>query len=856
MAIRIALAGNPNCGKTTLFNGLTGSSQYVGNWPGVTVEKKEGAYTRDAEVTITDLPGIYSLSPYSPEEIVTRDYLITERPDVVVNIVDATNLERNLYLTTQILDLGLPVTVALNMADILEKNGDAIDLDGLSKKLGCPVVAISALKGSGIDELMRVAIDAAATGAAPHSSVRFDAAVERGVDRIERALAGSAPPALSRWYAIKMLEGERRSIDEISAPAAASSCADEVRDELESMMDDDAESIVTSERYDAIAHVVADTVRRSSKGMTLTQKIDRVVTNRWLGLPLFALVMTLVYFVSVSTVGTVATDWANDGVFGDGWLYTGTEEFKQAEADYQDEQAKLEAYVTGLYGADSAGVASDRAQQVLDALAVAPPEDAADEQAAADYAASQEIVAAFDADARAAGFVASHEAAESDGSTAQEDVTFADYEHARAAAAPDPADFGLYIPGIPTYIDAWLTSIGCASWLHSLIVDGIVAGVGAVLGFIPQMIVLFLMLSFLEACGYMARVAFIMDRVFRKFGLSGKSFIPMLIASGCGVPAIMATKTIENERDRRMTVMTATMIPCGAKLPIIALVFGALAGQTTEGVWWVAPLFYFLGVAAVVISGIMLRKTRMFAGEATPFIMELPQYRMPAARTVLMAAFERVKGFVVKAGTVIFLASIVIWALLNLGFHDGTFGLLDTEAPGYLDQSLMAMLAGAIAPLFAPLGFGDWQSVATSVTGLVAKENVVSTVGIITSLGDAGETDASMWQAFSAMFAGSAPAIMAFCAFNLLCAPCFAAIGTIRRQMASAKWTWFAIGYMTAFAYAVALVIYQFGTLLAGGGFGPGTIAACLVLAALLFQLVRPMPDFSKKSSDGTRASA
>ena len=847
MTIRIALAGNPNCGKTTMFNGLTGSSQYVGNWPGVTVEKKEGKYVRDKDVTITDLPGIYSLSPYSPEEIVSRDYLIEERPDVVVNLVDSTNLERNLYLTTQIVDLGLPVVVALNMTDLVKKNGDSIDVAKLSEELGCPVVETSALKGTGVDELMQTAVEAAKQGRPAASRIRFDAAVEEAVEQVEQLVAATAPKHLVRWYAVKLLENEQRSIDALKPASTVLDRAAEIRADLEKRFDDDAESIVTAERYDAIAHVVDRTVKKSHKGMTLTQKIDRVVTNRILGLPIFIVVMTLVYYIAVSTVGTVATDWANDGVFGDGWLYTGTAQFEEATGEYEDAQATVKSYVTALYGADEQGVASEKSQEVLDALATAEPEDPADEEAAAAYAEAQEVVASFEDEARSDNLVASKEVKEDDGSVSEEDVTFADYQAALGVEEPDPSEFGIYLKGIPPYIKAWLTSIDCAPWLQSLILDGIVAGVGAVLGFVPQMIVLFLMLSFLEGCGYMARVAFIMDRVFRKFGLSGKSFIPMLIASGCGVPAIMSTKTIENERDRRMTIMTTTMIPCGAKLPIIALVFGALAGQVTDSVWWVAPLFYFMGVAAIVVSGIMLRKTRMFAGEATPFIMELPQYHLPAARTVLMATWERAKSFIVKAGTIIFLASIVIWALLNLGFYDGSFGLLDTEMDDYLQYSLMAMIGGVLAPLFAPLGFGDWQSVATSITGLVAKENVVSTVGIITSLGDAGEGDASMWQAFAAMFAGSAPAIMAFCAFNLLCAPCFAAIGTIRRQMESAKWTWFAIGYMTVFAYAVALMIYQFGTLLAGGGFTVGTAVAIVVLAAMLFQLLRPMPDFSKK---------
>lgn len=851
MTTRIALAGNPNSGKTTLFNSLTGSSQYVGNWPGVTVEKKEGKYTRDKDVVITDLPGVYSLSPYSPEEIVSRDYLVDARPDVVIDLVDSTNLERNLYLTTQILELGLPVVVALNMTDLVRKGGDSIDVPKLSEELGCPVVEISALKGEGIDELMKAAVAAAKAGTPAKPRMRFDAAVESAVERVASAIGSIAPKHLKRWYAVKLLEGEQRAIDSLNPRAEVLKQAASARADLERRFDDDAESIVTSERYDAIAHVLDRTVKRSRKGMTLTQKIDRVVTNRWLGLPIFVLVMTLVYYIAVSTVGTLATDWANDGVFGDGWLYTGVEQFDEATGEYEDAQAEIEAYVTALYGADEQGVASPRSQEVLDALAVEEPEDGSDAEAVAAYDEAQEVVAEFDERAHADGLTATVEVEsdESGGEALEKTVTFADYQAALGVSEPDPADFGFYAPGIPVYLDAWLTSIGCAPWLQSLILDGIVAGVGAVLGFVPQMIVLFLMLAFLEGCGYMARVAFIMDRIFRKFGLSGKSFIPMLIASGCGVPAVMATKAIENERDRRMTIMTTTMIPCGAKLPIIALVFGALAGQVTDGVWWVAPLFYFMGVAAIVISGIMLRKTRMFAGEATPFIMELPQYHLPTVRTVLMSTWERVKSFLIKAGTIIFLASIVIWALLNLGFYDGSFGLLDTEMDDYIQYSLMAMLGGVVAPIFAPLGFGDWQSVATSVTGLVAKENVVSTVGIITSLADAGEGDASLWQGFSAMLGGSAPAIMAFCAFNLLCAPCFAAIGTIRRQMESAKWTWFAIGYMTVFAYAVALMVFQFGAFFQGGGFTPGTAVAIVVLAALLFQLLRPMPDFSKKNA-------
>lgn len=770
MGIRIALAGNPNCGKTTMFNELTGANQYVGNWPGVTVEKKEGLYTRDKEVTITDLPGVYSLSPYSPEEIVTRDYLLDTRPDAVINLVDATNLERNLYLTTQILDLGLPVVVALNMMDLVEKNGDKIDVEKLSKHLGCPVVPTSALKGRGMQDLVNAAIASAKANTPAAPDLRFAAEVEEALARVIDVLAGRVNTEVARWYAIKLLEGEQKTIEALNMQAADLSAIAAIREALEDRLDDDAESIVTGERYDAISEVVSDAVKKSLKGMSTTQKIDRVVTNRWLGIPLFIAIMFAVYFVAVSTVGTLFTDWANDGVFGDGWLYTGTEQYDEAMGAWEESVALAEA----------AGAS-------------------------------------------------------------ESDLT------ALAEAEPEPSMFGLYIPGLTPIVSDALTSIGTAPWLQSLVVDGILAGVGAVLGFVPQMIVLFLLLSILEACGYMARVAFIMDRVFRKFGLSGKSFIPMLIASGCGVPAIMATKTIENEKDRRMTIITTTMIPCGAKLPIIALVFGAIAGGDSSATWWIAPMFYFLGVAAIIVSGIMLRKTKMFAGEATPFIMELPQYHLPALKNVLMSTWERARSFVVKAGTIIFLSAIVIWFLTNFGMYEGQFGLLDPELDNYIQYSFLAGLGNAVSWLFAPLGFGNWESTVASITGLVAKENVVATVGVLTSLGDVGEADPTMWMAFGTMLGGSIPAIAAFCAFNLLCAPCFAAIGTIRRQMASAKWTWFAIGYMTVFAWVVALMINQFGLLLTGEGFTVWTGVATVVLVAMLFQLFRPMPRYDSK---------
>ena len=773
MGIRIALAGNPNCGKTTMFNDLTGASQYVGNWPGVTVEKKEGKYTRDKDVIITDLPGVYSLSPYSPEEIVTRDYLLDGGPDVVVNLVDATNLERNLYLTTQILDLGVPVVVALNMMDLVKKSGDKIDVAGLSKQLGCPIVETTALKGHGMAELMETAVKAAKAGKPAEPKMPFDAQVEEAITKIEGILGNRVSPATARWFAIKLFEGEERTVANMKLSAADLKAVEAIREEVENKLDDDAESIITSERYNAITHVIDKTMKRSHKGMTTTQKIDRVVTNRWLGLPIFVVVMALVYYLAISVGTGVVTDWANDGISGDGFLYTGGATYEEAVGAWEESVA----------AAEEAG-------------------------------ASEEELALL------------------------------------AEEKPDASDgsWGLWIPGLGAVIGNALEAADVAPWLQSLVMNGIVAGVGAVIGFVPQMVILFLLLALLEGCGYLARVAFIMDRVFRRFGLSGKSFIPMLVASGCGVPAVTATKTIENEKDRRMTIMTTTMIPCGAKMPIIALVFGAIAGGNTEATWWIAPLFYFLGVIAIIVSGIMLKKTRLFAGPASPFVMELPSYHMPTAKSVLMSTWDRIKGYLVKAGTIIFLSTIVIWLLMNFGDAGEGFGLLDTEADNYIQYSLMAGLGNAIGWVFAPLGFGDWQATVTSVTGLVAKENVVATVGILTSLGDAGETDPAMWAAFAALFAGSVPAILAFCAFNLLCAPCFAAIGTIWREMGTAKWTWFTIGYMTVFAWCVGLMFYQFGGLITGEvTFNLWTGVAIAVLAGMLFQIFRPMPSFDKK---------
>ena len=867
MGIRIALAGNPNCGKTTMFNDLTGANQYVGNWPGVTVEKKEGKYTKDKDVTVTDLPGIYSLSPYSPEEIVARDYLLDGDPDVVINLIDATNLERNLYLTTQILELGLPVVIALNMMDLVEKNGDKIDVDKLSRELGCPIVPTSALKGRGMDELVKTAIELGKKGVPAAPQIRFSDEIETALAKIIDVLGSKVAPATARWFAIKALEGEERTIEQLKLTDADKKTIGAIRDALETELDDDAESIVTSARYDEIAGVVDDTVKKSTKGMSTTQKIDRVVTNRFLGLPIFIVIMFFVYWLAVSVGGGVVTDWANDGISGDGWLYTGGEAFDEATAEYEDAQAQITAYVENILGEDEvSGLPSDDAQEVLDALALAEPEapeDATDadamaeyEDAVAEYDDAQATIAAFDEEAQAKHAVATMEVEGDDGEVEEQAITFADYQAALEVEEPDPSDgsWGLWIPGLGAIIGNALEAADVAPWLQSLVMDGIVAGVGAVIGFIPQMVILFLLLGFLELCGYMSRVAFIMDRIFRKFGLSGKSFIPMLIASGCGVPAVMATKTIENEKDRRMTIMTTTMIPCGAKMPIIALVFGAIASGNSDATWYVAPMFYFMGVIAIILSGIMLKKTKLFAGETTPFIMELPQYHMPGVKNILLSMWERVKGYIIKAGTIIFLSTIVIWFLMNFGDAGEGFGLLDSEAPDYMEYSLMAGLGNLLAWIFAPLGFANWQATATAVTGLVAKENVVATVGIITQLGDFGEADPQLWYGFAQMLGGSTAAIVAFCAFNLLCAPCFAAMGTIRQQQRSAKWFWITIGYMCGFAWCVGCMLYQFvGLALGEVSFGIWTVVAIIIAALMLFQLFRPMPNYDKKDEKVAR---
>ena len=709
MAIKIALAGNPNSGKTTLFNALTGSNQFVGNWPGVTVEKKEGKLKGQKDVIITDLPGIYSLSPYTLEEVVARNYLLTEKPDAILNIVDGTNMERNLYLTTQLMELGIPVVMAVNMMDIVEKNGDRIHIDKLVRKLGCEVVEISALKGTGIQKAAEKAVQTAKRNSASPPVHKFSAEVENILDAVEAKLSGGIPEEQKRFFAVKLLEkddkisGQMKNVPDVSGEITA----------LEKMMDDDTESIITNERYIYISSIIGECCTKNKKTkMTASDKIDRIVTNRFLALPVFAAVMVLVYYVSVSTVGTWATDWANDGLFGDGFSL-----------------------------------------------------------------------------------------------------------------------FGLHVPGIPVLIESALTAVGCADWLSGLILDGIVAGVGAVLGFVPQMLVLFIFLAFLEACGYMARVAFIMDRIFRKFGLSGKSFIPMLIGSGCGVPGIMASRTIENDRDRKMTIMTTTFIPCGAKLPIIALIAGALFG----GAWWVAPSAYFVGIAAIVCSGIILKKTKMFAGDPAPFVMELPAYHLPTVSNVLRSMWERGWSFIKKAGTIILLSTILVWFTSYFGWVDGQFRMLtDME----LNHSILASVGGAIAWIFTPLGWGDWKSAVAAVTGLVAKENVVGTFGILYGFAEVAEDGSEIW----GTLAGSMTAVSAysFLVFNLLCAPCFAAMGAIKREMNNAKWFWFAIGYQTILAYVVSLCVFQIGTLITTGAFGIGTAAAFLLIIGFIYLLVRP----------------
>ena len=779
MSVKIALAGNPNCGKTTLFNALTGSNQFVGNWPGVTVEKKEGKLKGHKDVIIMDLPGIYSLSPYTLEEVVARNYLINERPDAIINIVDGTNIERNLYLSTQIMELGIPVIMAINMMDLVEKSGDKIHIDKLKKKLGCEVVEISALKGTGIQKAAEKAVTLAESKKNVTPVHEFQKDVEAAIHAVEERLGSSVPESQKRFFAIKLLEKDDKIIEQMTNVPDVSR---EIK-ALEDKFDDDTESIITNERYVYISSIIGVCcTKNKTKKLTTSDKIDRVVTNRWLALPIFAVVMWLVYYVSVTTVGGWATDWANDGVFGDGWHLFGI-----GTSSYED--------------------------------------------AAADYSRADQIVAAVDED----GNVTSVDIVDDEDKVIEtvkiSDSVVADAEKVVEAGEPDPAEYGVWVPGVPVIIESGLDAIGCAGWLKGLILDGIVAGVGAVLGFVPQMLVLFIFLAFLEACGYMARVAFIMDRIFRKFGLSGKSFIPMLIGTGCGVPGVMASRTIENDRDRKMTIMTTTFIPCGAKLPIIALIAGALF----NGASWVAPSAYFVGIAAIICSGIILKKTKLFAGDPAPFVMELPAYHMPTVSNVLRSMWERAWSFIKKAGTIILLSTIVLWFLMNFGWVDGSFGMLEAEQ---LNDSILSKIGSFIAPIFTPLGWGDWKMAVAAVTGLIAKENVVGTFGVLFGFAEVAEDGNEVW----GQLAGSMTQIAAysFLVFNLLCAPCFAAMGAIKREMNNTRWFWTAIGYQCGLAYVVSLCIYQLGTLFTGGGFGIGTVVAILLVIGFIYLLVRP----------------
>ena len=818
MAIKIALAGNPNCGKTTLFNALTGSNQFVGNWPGVTVEKKEGKLKGHKDVIIMDLPGIYSLSPYTLEEVVARNYLISERPDAIINIIDGTNIERNLYLSTQILELGIPVIMAINMMDIVEKTGDKIYIDKLSKKLGCEVIEISALKGTGITKAAERAVALAQKKGVMNSVHEFAPEVESVIDEVAAKLT-SVPAEQRRFFAIKLLEKD----DKIQAQMTNVPDVSAQVKELEDRFDDDTESIITNERYVYISSIIGQCVtkKQTKEKLTTSDKIDRIVTNRWLALPIFALVMYIVYYVSVTTVGGIATDWANDGVFGDGWYLAGIgrNDYDGDAGEFDDASAIVNAF------AEDAG--DDSLVEMLDA-------ESDDFDADAATAALKEFAPTVAADAEVTYTIEDEE------TLAEEEATATGADFADAAAvlekwnceAPDPADYGIWIPGIPALLENVLGAAGVTDgWLHGLIMDGIVAGVGAVLGFVPQILILFIFLAFLEGCGYMARVAFIMDRIFRKFGLSGKSFIPMLIGTGCGVPGVMASRTIENERDRRMTIMTTTFIPCGAKLPIIALIAGALF----DGASWVAPSAYFVGVAAIIVSGIILKKTKMFAGDPAPFVMELPAYHWPTVSNVLRSMWERGWSFIKKAGTIILLSTIVLWFLMSFGWVDGSFTMLEAEQ---LDVSILSKIGSAVAWIFAPLGFGNWRMAVAAVSGLIAKENVVGTLGMLYGFAEVAEDGTEIW----AQLAGSMTALAAYSylVFNLLCAPCFAAMGAIKREMNNTKWFWFAIGYQCLFAYVISLCVYQIGMLVTGGGFGIFTVVAILLIVGMIYLLCRP----------------
>ena len=819
--IKIALAGNPNCGKTTLFNALTGSNQFVGNWPGVTVEKKEGKLKKHDDVVIMDLPGIYSLSPYTLEEVVARNYLITERPDAILNIIDGTNLERNLYLTTQLTELGIPVVIAINMMDIVRKNGDEINVKELSRELGCEIIEISALKGDGVMDAAEAAIRAAkGTKTVPMHT--FSGPVEHAIAHIEEAAVHSMPEEQQRWYAIKIFERDDKVLAKLSIPTETMNHIEEDIKAAETELDDDAESIITNERYIYIAQLIKGCYKKkSTEKLSTSDKIDKVVTNRWLGLPIFAVVMFLVYWVAMVGVGAPATDWANDGLFGDGWhlLGIGSAAYGEASDDYTAATEAADAFV----GLDMEDESFDADAALEELKAFQPTEDTAtvdveDEETLA----INEMTAYYDA--------------LPEGADKMDDVvqmTYVDavsYFEENGFDEPDPADYGVWVPGIPVLIGDALDAAGTADWLNGLILDGIVAGVGAVLGFVPQMLVLFLMLAFLEACGYMARIAFVLDRIFRKFGLSGKSFIPILIGTGCFIPGVMASRTIENERDRRMTIMTTTFIPCGAKVPFIAMVAGAIFG----GAAWVATSAYFVGMAAIIISGIMLKKTKMFSGDPAPFVMELPAYHWPTVGNVLRSMWERGWSFIKKAGTIILLSTIFVWFTTYFGWVDGTFQMLTEDQ---IDSSILAKIGNLIAWIFIPLGWGNWQATVASITGLVAKENIVGTMGILYPAG---------WAEIGAAFTQISG--YSFLVFNLLCAPCFAAIGAIKREMNNAKWTWFAIGYQCGFAYLIALMINQFGNAFTGSLNVIGLIAAIVVLAGMIYMLFKPYKEATKLS--------
>ena len=819
--IKIALAGNPNCGKTTLFNALTGSNQFVGNWPGVTVEKKEGKLKKHDDVIIMDLPGIYSLSPYTLEEVVARNYLITERPDAILNIIDGTNLERNLYLTTQLTELGIPVVIAINMMDVVRKNGDQINVAELSRELGCEIVEISALKGDGVMQAAEAAVKAAKSGKTIPMHT-FSGPVEHAIAHIEEAAVHNMPEEQQRWYAIKIFERDDKVLEKLTIPAETMQHIESDIKAAEAELDDDAESIITNERYVYIAQIIKGCYKKKNHGqLSASDKIDKIVTNRYLGLPIFAVVMFLVYWVAMVGVGAPATDWANDGLFGDGWhlFGIGTAEYTEVADNYT---AAMDA-VSGYYELDTEAENFDADAALADMKAVQPDADSATIEVEDEETLAQNEMTVY--------YDAIPEDADEESTVGMTYVDAVSYLEENGFDEPDPADYGVWVPGIPVLIGNGLEAAGTADWLSGLILDGIVAGVGAVLGFVPQMLVLFLMLAFLEACGYMARIAFVLDRIFRKFGLSGKSFIPMLIGTGCGIPGVMASRTIENERDRRMTIMTTTFIPCGAKVPFISMVAGAIFG----GAAWVATSAYFVGMAAIIISGIMLKKTKMFAGDPAPFVMELPAYHWPTVGNVLRSMWERGWSFIKKAGTIILLSTIVIWFTTYFGWVDGTFQMLSEEQ---IDASILAKIGNAIAWIFAPLGWGTWQAAVASITGLVAKENIVGTMGILYPDG---------WTEIGAAFTQISG--YSFLVFNLLCAPCFAAIGAIKREMNNAKWTWFAIGYQCGFAYLVALMINQFGDAFTGSLNVLGLIAAVAALALIVYMLFKPYKEATKLSA-------